>query len=135
MKSGTPKPSPELNLIVETKRNSASDSCSIVSEAAAWVKSQLMGAKVTFSYGACQNDIHTAFSSFTILRISEGRKLSFQLKIAEIDRCPFAFVDVYPVGQPMERGFPFFGEIKSEQGRSLVLNYVADFLLSSEAID
>ncbi|WP_354586684.1 hypothetical protein [Puniceicoccus vermicola] len=118
-------------MILETKRNSASDSCQIVSDASSWLKSELKGADVKFQYGACENDLWT-FSSFTFLRDGDDEKLAFELKIAEISRVPYAFIDVHAFGKPQERRFPFFGEIESEDGKNKVLHYIADFLLSTE---
>jgi len=118
-------------MILETKRNSASDSCQIVSDASAWLKAELKGANIQFQYGACQDDLWT-FSSFSFLRDGDDEKLSFELKIAEIDKTPFAFIDVHPVGKIQERRFPFFGEIQTENGKRKVLHYIADFILSTE---
>jgi|GEM_PF-6267816 len=132
MNSGNPDPANDLFMILETKRNSSLDACHIVSGASAWMKAQLKGAKIGFQYGACQTENQSTFSSFTIHRSTDKQKLSFELKIAEINKVPFAFIDVHPVGKPTERLFPFFGEIGSEKGKSLVLNYIADFLISSE---
>lgn len=132
MLSGNPDPSSDLRMIVETKRNSAADACEIVSEAARWMKAQLKGAGVSYQYGACETDDHAAFSSFTIPRQTGDQKLVFNLKIAEIEEIPFAFVDVHPMGKPCETLFPFFGEIGSEEGKRRVMHYIADFLLSTE---
>lgn len=132
MKSGNPEPSSDLFMILETKRNNGSNSSQIVSEASAWMKSELKGAKVQFQYGACQNELWT-FSSFTFHRNGDNEKLSFELKVAEIDEVPYAFIDVHPVGKPHDRRFPFFGEIGSEDGKKKVLHYIADFILSTEA--
>ncbi|MGE9289746.1 MAG: hypothetical protein ACQKBT_02070, partial [Puniceicoccales bacterium] len=118
-------------MILETKRNAASDSCQIVSDASSWLKSELKGADVKYQYGACENELWT-FSSFTLVRDVDEEKLSFELKIAEIDHTPYAFVDVHPVGKAHERRFPFFGEIESDEGKKRVLHYIADFLLSTE---
>jgi len=131
MKSGNPDPASDLYMILETKRNSASDSCRIVSEASGWLKSELKGASIPFQYGACQDELWS-FSSFHFLRDGDDEKLSFELKIAEIDRRPYAFIDVHPVGKSQERRFPFFGEINSDSGKRQVLHYIADFILSTE---
>jgi hypothetical protein len=134
MKSGNPDPDSDLFMILETKRNSSSDSCRIVSEASAWLKSELKGGGVSYQYGACQDDLWT-FSSFHFLRDGDDEKLSFELKVAEIDKTPFAFIDVHPVGRPQDRRFPFFGEIATESGKRKVLHYIADFILSTEKAD
>lgn len=118
-------------MILETKRNSESDACRIVSEASSWLKAELIGANVKYQYGACQEELWT-FSCFNFLRGGDEETLSFELKIAEIHRTPFAFIDVHPVGKPQERRFPFFGEIETEEGKTRVLHYIADFLLSTE---
>jgi len=132
MLSGNPDPSSDLLLIIETKRNSSVDACDIVSEASGWIKAQLKGAGVPFQYGACSKDDHSSFSSFTIVRDSDRARIVFELKIAEIDREPFAFVDVHELGKPTERLFPFFGEIGSDKGRERILHYIADFILGTE---
>ncbi len=132
MLSGNPDPSSDLQMILETKRNSKPEACDIVSIASRWIKAQLKGAGVPFQYGACEKYDHSAFSSITIVREGEQPRIVFDLKIAEINKEPFAFVDVHLMGKPTERLFPFFGEIGSEQGKERILNYIADFILGTE---
>lgn len=132
MLSGNPDPSSDLQMILETKRNTSGESCRIVSEAARWIKSQLNGAGVKYNYASCEKGDHSAYSSFTIIREGDSPRIVFEMKIAEINKEPFAFVDVHPMGKPTERFFPFFGEIGSDQGRLLILNYIADFILGTE---
>lgn len=132
MLSGNPDPSMDLQLILETKRNSAGTACEIVSDASRWIKAQLKGAGVPFQYGACEKNDHCAYSSFAIVREGDRPRIVFELKIAEIHQEPFAFVDVHPMGKPTERLFPFFGEIGSDQGKIRILHYIADFILGTE---
>ncbi|MFP4351229.1 MAG: hypothetical protein ACLFRP_06175 [Puniceicoccaceae bacterium] len=119
-------------MVIQTKRNTPALACDIVSEASRWMKSQLIGAGVGYQYGACDGRTHSSFSSFTIFRETAERKLLFRLKIAEIAGDPYAFIEAHPVGKPTEILFPFFGEIGSDEGKNRILNYVADFLLSTE---
>ena len=132
MNSGNPDPSSDLRMVIETKRNSPARACDIVSEASRWMKSQLKGAGVGHQYGACDRETHASFSSFTIFRETAEQKLLFRLKIAEIGGDPYAFIEAHPVGKPTEILFPFFGEIGSDEGKIRILNYLADFLLSTE---
>ncbi len=132
MNSGNPDPSSDLLMVLETKRNSPTRACDIVSGASRWMKAQLKGAGVAYQYGACDRETHASFSSFSIFRETPEQKLLFRLKIAEIGGEPYAFIEAHPVGKPAEILFPFFGEIGGEEGKSRILNYLADFLLSTE---
>ncbi|TWU36558.1 hypothetical protein Q31b_48390 [Novipirellula aureliae] len=130
MKSGDPSPIEDLMLLIETKRHSPSDTLDVVSSAARWLKSALKGAEIDFQYSSCDVDYY-GFSSFTITRIYEGQRVVLNLKIAEIRSSPYVFAEVHAGDQPSQLQFPFFGNIRSDDDRDLLLHYTADFILST----
>jgi len=131
MKSGEPMPTYDLKLILDKKRNMASETCEVVSDAARWLKSQLMGSNVVFQYGACDFEDHYGYSIIIIVRKTESARLILEIKIAEIASKPFLFAEVRSLGRATGSLFPFFGEIASEEGRELALHYISDYILST----
>ncbi len=130
MNSGNPDPADELSLIINVKRNQHCHTLEVVSEASAWLKSQLYGANVDFVYTPCTPDNYGGFSMFTVVKFSsQGSKLALELKVAEINHRPYVFADVQQVGNVQERLFPFFADISSHESKQNLLHYVSDFLL------
>ena len=133
MKSGSPEPLSELNLILQEKRNAPSITCEVVSTASAWVKAELVGASISFHYATCDDRDHYGFSVFTLVREVKGVfAFSLRLKIAEIGGVAHAFADVHRAGREPSATFPFFGELGSHHGRMQLLHYISDFILSVE---
>lgn len=133
MKSGKPAPIEDLQLIINQKRSAHSITCDVVSEAANWLKSALLGAEIRFQYGACDFEDHYGYAVFIILRKSGQTRLLLEIKVAEIAEEPMLFAEVRSVGRSSGSLFPFFGEISSEEGQKRVLHYIADFILSTES--
>lgn len=130
MRSGNPEVSDDLQLIIETKRHAVARTVDVVSEAAHWLKAALKGADVNFSYASCEQD-HYGFAAFTICRNYRGQPVSLELKVAEIRETPYLFADVRTLGKFEETLFPFFGDLRSDDNRELLLHYIADFLIST----
>jgi len=131
MRSGNPEASDDLRLIIETKRHSPARTVDVVSEAARWLKAALKGADVRFSYASCEEN-HYGFAAFTILRNYRGQPVSLELKVAEIREMPYLFADVRTLGKYEGTLFPFFGDLRSDDSRDLLLHYIADFLMSTD---
>jgi hypothetical protein len=133
MRSGSPQPIDDLKLLIETKRNAPSQTVEVVSEASRWLKAALQGAGIDFAYASCEAEDHYGFSAFTIIRSYQGERMALEMKIAEIQDMPYVFAEVRSLGKHGGTLFPFFGDMRSDEGRQLLLHYVADFVLSSEA--
>lgn len=133
MKSGHPQPTQDLKLLIETKRNAPSQTVDIVSGAARWLKAALNGAQVTYNYASCEAQNHYGFAAITLLRSYKRQPVSLDLKIAEIRGEPYVFAEVRSLGKAEGTLFPFFGEVRSDDGRDLLLHYVADFIMSTES--
>lgn len=58
--------------------------------------------------------------------------MSLDMKIAEIRGMPYIFAEVRSLGKFDGTRFPFFGDLRSDDERDLLLHYVADYLISTE---
>lgn len=133
MKSGDPKPSDDLKLVIASKSSAPPTTLDVVSEAARWLKAALKGADVNFSYASCEDHNHYGYAAFTVLRSYKGEPVSLDLKVAEIRGTPFAFAEVRSRGKHGGTLFPFFGDLRNDDHRELLLHYIADFIMGSEA--
>ncbi len=132
MLSGDPAPIDDLQLIIETKRHMPTRTLDVVSEASRWLKASLNGAGVKFNYASCEDQDHYGFSACHIARSYKGQGVCLELKVAEIRDAPYAFADVRVMGKSDGGLFPFFGDLATQDGRDLLLHYVADFIMSTE---
>jgi hypothetical protein len=133
MRSGDPKPNDDLRHVIAAKQNGPAQAVEIVSEAARWLKGALKGADVHFSYGTCEERDCFGFAVFTIVRSYQGKPTTLDLKIAEIRQTPYIFAEVRTHGKTEGTLFPFFGDLRSEDQRDLLLHYIADFVVSTRA--
>lgn len=133
MRSGDPDPIDDLKLIIETKQHSQPRTVEVVSEAARWFKAALKGAGVRYAYASCEEEDHYGYASFTVIRTYRGQPVSLDLKIAEVRDSPHFFAEVRTMGKFEGNLFPFFGDLRSDDSRELLLHYVADFVISTEA--
>ena len=133
MQSGDPAPIDDLKLIIETKQNTPNRAFEVVCEATGWMKAALKGAGVAFSYWSCEEKDHYGFAGFTIVRRYRGEPVCLELKIAEIRDAPHFFAEVRSLGKLDGSLFPFLGEMRSTDSRELLLHYIADFVMSTEA--
>jgi len=131
MKSGDPRPNDDLKVVMDAKRGAPSNTVDIVSEASGWLKAALKGAGVFFNYASCDEDQY-GFSVFTIIRFYKKIPTTLDIKIAEINGRPYVFAEVRSLGKFEGTLFPFFGNLKDESDRELLLHFVADFVLSTD---
>lgn len=133
MRSGDPNASGDLLLIIQSKQHAPTRTVEVVSEAARWLKSALKGADVPFHYASCEEEDHYGYAVFTIVRRYDDRPVSLELKIAEVRDTPYMFAEVRSLGKSTGTLFPFFGDIRSDDDRDLLLHYIADFVMSTQA--
>jgi len=131
MKSGNPDPNEELKLIIEAKQHTPPQTIEVVSKAARWLKAAFKGAGVRYLYSSCDQD-HYGFCVFTIFRNHQDVPMALDLKIAEIDNEPYVFAQIRALNADSCNAFPFFGNLRSDSERELLLHYIADFILSTE---
>lgn len=120
-----------LSIILQSKKANVGYAKEVVTESANWLKKQFQEAQVPFNYADCDRD-YCGFATFQIYSIFHGIPVNLFLKIAEIKSQPYVFADIRVRDGNEAVLFPFFGEIGSEDGRELVLNYIADYILSVE---
>lgn len=131
MRSGDPKPNNDLRHVIAAKLEGPSPTVEVVSEAARWLKGALKGADVHFSYGTCEERDAFGFAAFTVVRSYQGVPTTLSLKIAEIRDTPYIFAEVRMHGTSEGTLFPFFGDLRSEDSRDVLLHYIADFIVST----
>ena len=131
MKSGNPDAIDDLKLVIEMKQHAPPRTVEIVSGAARWLKGALKGAGVEFTYASCEEEDHYGFAALTILRKYRGEPVSLDLKIAEVRGNPYLFAEVRTLGKHDGTLFPFFRDLSTDDGRDLLLHYIADFVMST----
>jgi len=132
--SFNPDPADTLKFIIDKKRSNASLACEIVSEASEWLKRELAGADIKYTFLSCDCELHYGYSMFLISRTSSTRQMSLSIKIAEVNEKPLAFCEIKVSDNSGYSAFPLDTALDNEEGRHLLLAYVADFVLSCEAI-
>lgn len=133
MKSGDPQSSEDLRLVIQSKQHAPSITLDVVSNASRWLKAALKGADVKFSYGSCEDHNHYGYAAFTVVRTYRGEAVSLEMKIAELRGTPYVFAEVRLLGKFGGTQFPFFGNLRSDDDRDLLLHYVADFIISTDS--
>ena len=131
MFSGDPNPAQDLEMILQAKRAQPGLNCEVVCDAARWIKAQLKGARVPFTYFSCDDKNYYGYSVFFIQITGEARHSSLEIKLLEIDGRAHAFCKVKVISGKGEDVFTYFTEISGEDGRRILLAYTADFLLSA----
>lgn len=119
-----------LKFLLQTKKAAYTRSNEIVAEAVSWMRTQFQNAEVPFYYSE-GGASHGTYGYFQIKSLLKETAITLHLKIAEIHSTPYVFAEVRVRGQHETILFPFFGEIGSEDGRVVILHYIADFLLST----
>lgn len=130
-----PTPADALRVLVEKKRSYPSPTKEVVDGTTHWIQALLKDAKVAFNLSECEEADHYGFSTFYLQRWTGHGFLTLQLKVTEISEKPYVFAHVLKLGEANSYGFPFFQCLSDENGRDLFLNYLADFLLSTEDPD
>jgi len=118
-------------MLLAAKKGNPHVSHDVVTEASNWLKGQFTTANIKFNYAACEKE-YCGFSTFQIAAIYHGYSVTLFIKITEIKGQPYIFADIRVLDEVQRPMFPLFGEIGSDEGRQLALNYIADFLLSVE---
>jgi hypothetical protein len=127
-----PTPTDALHVLIEKKRHYPSVTCDVVAPTTEWIKALLKEAGISFNFSECEQHDHYGFSTFYLQRWTGNGYLTLQVKVTEIDGKPFVFAALHKMGDIGHSGFPFFQCVDEENGRDLLLNYIADFLLSTE---
>ncbi|GHC05547.1 hypothetical protein [Cerasicoccus arenae] len=121
----------KLAMLLQAKKANPELAHDVVSAASDWLKTQLQTAQVEFHFADCEKD-YCGFATFQINSIYRGSALTLYLKIAEVRATPYVFADIRVRNGVQHVMFPFFGELGSDEGKEILLNYIADFLLSVE---
>jgi hypothetical protein len=120
-----------LKFLLQSKKGDISRPSDVVAEAVSWMSTQLHNAEVPYHYSDGGVG-HGIYGYFQIKSLLKDIAITLHLKIAEINGVPFVSVEVRVRGQHQGILFPYFGEMGSEEGRLLLLNFVADFLLTTK---
>ena len=120
-----------LKFLLQSKKGDSSRPCDVVAAAVSWMSEQLRNAEVSYHYSDGGVG-HGVYGYFQIKSILKDTAITLHLKIAEINDLPFASVEVRVRGQHQGILFPYFGEIGSEEGKLLLLHFIADFLLTTK---
>lgn len=120
-----------LKFLLQSKSNDPSPTREVVSAAVSWMSAQLRNADVSYHYSDGGAG-HGTYGYFQIKSLLKDTAITLHLKIAEINGVPFASVEVRVRGQGQGILFPYFGEIGSEEGKLLLLHFIADFLMSTK---
>jgi hypothetical protein len=98
--------------------------------ASRWLKSELKGADIEFTYLSCDDKLHYGYSVFLVNKSSLARSRKLSIKIAEINETPQAFCEIGIDGET--NTFPLITDLESSRGRQQLLHYITDFVLSAE---
>ncbi|MGE9296365.1 MAG: hypothetical protein ACQKBV_08790 [Puniceicoccales bacterium] len=120
-----------LSLLIQSKKANPGLSHDVVTEAAEWLQTQLRTAEIDFSFADCEREF-CGYALFQFHRVWHQTAITLYVKIAEIHATPYLFADIRVRDRAEQVLFPFFGEIGSDEGKEIALNYIADFHLSVE---
>lgn len=118
-----------LKFLLESKQADASKTGEVVNEAVEWMQGQLQNAGIAFQYVPAG----AGAGSYGVLQVrplNPEVHLLLEMRVAEIKASPH----VSAVVRQTDGGsvcFPYYGEMGSEDGRATLLNFVADFVLST----
>ncbi|MEZ5277785.1 MAG: hypothetical protein R3F07_15495 [Opitutaceae bacterium] len=130
MYSGDPEPANDLKLVINKKRDHPGLNCEVVSQASRWLKSELKGADIEFTYLSCDERSHYGYSMFLVNQSSHGHRMTLSIKIAEINEAAQAFCEIRVDDEKKTSAFPLITGIADDKGRQLLMHYIADFVLS-----
>ncbi len=119
-----------LKFLLESKKADMETPRDVVREAVDWVQTQLRNASITYHYSEGGSGLGS-YGHFQIRSLLENLAITLHLKVAEINGSAFAFAEVCMRGKHEAVLFPFFGEIGTSDGKLTILNYIADFILST----
>lgn len=119
-----------LKFLLQSKKAETTESHDVVENAVLWLRGQFGNADVAFHFsdGGVGRGV---YGYFQIKSLVKEQAITLHLKIAEINAEPYAFTEIRVSSQDEGVLFPFFCQIGSEEGKILILHYIADFLLST----
>lgn len=120
-----------LKFLLQSKKGDCARPTEVVSAAVSWMSGQLRAAEVPYHYSDGGVG-HGVYGYFQLKSLLKETAITLHLKIAEINGLAFASVEVRVRGQHQGILFPYFGEIDSEEGKLLLLHFIADFLLTTK---
>ena len=117
-----------LKFLLQSKHADIARSHEVVSEAVEWMNIQLRNAGIASQYtergGALGH-----FGHFQIESSLKKTPLTLHIKIAEINGVPYASAEVRSPSDGVL--FPYFGDIGTQESKTNLLHFVADFYLST----
>ncbi len=117
-----------LKFLLQGKKADRHRSKDVVSEAASWMSTQFQNAGITADY--IESGANFGFyGHFVVKSELKDPAITLHVKIAEINGAPY--VDAEVRGVHKEVLFPYFGELTTEENRSTLLHFIADFKLST----
>ena len=119
-----------LKFLLQSKKADDPELHEVVQDAVSWMRGQFENAEIPFHYSDGGVG-HGAYGYFQIKSLLRETAITLHLKIAEINGEPYVFSEIRVRGQHESILFPFFGQIGSEEGKLVILHYIADFLLST----
>ncbi|MGD7654611.1 MAG: hypothetical protein ACQCXQ_15440 [Verrucomicrobiales bacterium] len=119
-----------LKFLLQGKQADGSVASQVVEEAVSWMHEQFRNAGIQYHYsdGGAGFGVYGYFQIKSILK---EQAITLHLKIAEINGMAYAASEVRIRGHHEGIMFPYYGEIGSEDGKLNLLNFVADFILST----
>lgn len=118
-----------LKFLLQSKHADATTPGEVVREAVEWVQGQLRNAGVPFQYVPVGSGIG-CYGVIQVRPTGPGANLLLDLRIAEIKGVPYVSAEVRQ-SHDGSVCFPYFGEIGGSDGRDTLLNFIADFVLST----
>lgn len=119
-----------LKFLLQGKKADLQTPREVVLEATGWMRTQLDNAAIEYQQVERGTGLG-AYSHFQIKSRTGELSITLHLKIAEINGHAFAFAEVRVTDQRETVLFPFFGEITTTDGKTTILHYIADFILST----
>lgn len=119
-----------LKFLLQSKKADLDAPREVVREAVDWMHTQLQVAEIPHHYSDGGSGLGS-YGYFQIKSLLKQTAITLHIKIAEINGIPYAFAEVRVRGHHEMILFPFFGEIGTNDGKSTILHYVADFILTT----
>jgi hypothetical protein len=119
-----------LKFLLQGKKADINRSRDVVNEAVSSMHQQFQNAEIAYYYSDGGFG-PGAYGYFQVKSLLKEQAITLHLKIAEINGVPYVSAEVRVRGRHESVLFPYFGEIGSEEGHLTLLNFIADFLLSS----
>lgn len=109
-----------LKFLLQSKQADVENPHDVVVDAVEWMRSQFLHAGISFHFTDGGAGLG-AYGYFQLKSLFKDTAITLHLKIAEINRTPYAFAEVRIRGQHESILFPFFGEIGTDEGKLTML--------------